>query len=237
MNFSDDPEGGALTGGLGSRQEGGARKPTDAAVMGAVLRQLGALYPHMEGHWQRMAFEAVTLGQELDMSREAVGYLRTCAFLVDIGMIDESIHSIIASDVESGVDYMQNPDIRRVVEMHPAIGARKLEELGFPRQVLLGVKHHHEWFNGWGYPDGLSGVAIPVLARVLAVADSFVSITWDLPYRDACSEEESLEEIVGYAGIQFDPWVVPALERVVNRKAGSCESLIDKSLESGLDDL
>jgi HD-GYP domain-containing protein (c-di-GMP phosphodiesterase class II) len=232
MTVSSDSEGSAgPTRPDGQADSGDLVMPTEAAVMGTVMRKLSSMYPYMEGHWQRVAFEAVTIGQELDVSRDAVGYLRTCAFLMDIGMIDESIHCLIAPDVENGTDFMQDPDIRRTVETHPLIGARKLEELGFSRPVILGVKHHHEWFNGWGYPDGLSGVAIPLLARVLAVADSFVAITRDIPYRAACSEAEALEEIMGYEGIQFDPWVVPALERVVTRKAAACESLIDKCLE------
>lgn len=210
---------------------GGARKRNETVIMGAVQRRLETLYPHMKSHWQRLAFEAAAMGEELDLSQDALEQLRTCAYLMDIGMIDESIHALVASCTDTGVDYMQNADIRRAVERHPVLGAKKLEELGFPRSIVLTIRHHHEWYNGWGYPDGLSGVAIPLLARLLAVADAYVSITSDRPFRAGCSAEEALEEIVGYAGVQFDPWIVPALEKTVTQKQAATESLVDKTLD------
>lgn len=209
-------------------QKGGRRN--DTVIMGAVQRRLEALYPYMKGHWQRVAFESSAIAEELDLSQDAIEQLRICAYLMDIGMIDESIHALVSNCNETGVDYMQNPDIRRAVERHPVLGARKIEELGFPRTIMLGIRHHHEWYNGWGYPDGLSGVAIPLMARLLAIADAFVSITSDRPFRQGCTPPEALEEIVGYAGVQFDPWIVPALEKIVTQKKHATDSLIDKTL-------
>ncbi|MFH1149562.1 MAG: HD domain-containing phosphohydrolase [Actinomycetota bacterium] len=214
-----------------------ARRRNDTVVMGAVQRRLEALYPYMKGHWQRVAFEAGAMGEELEMNQETLEQLRICAYLMDIGMIDESIHRLIANCTESGTDYMQNADVRRAVERHPVLGSRKLEELGFPRPIIQGIRHHHEWYNGWGYPDGLSGVSIPLMARILTVADAFVSITSDRPFRSGCTPAEALEEIVGYAGVQFDSWVVPALEKIVTQKAHANESLIDRTLDLALEDL
>lgn len=208
-----------------------ARRRNDTVVMGAVQRKLEALYPYMEGHWQRIAFESAAIGEELELSKEILEQLRECSYLMDIGMIDESIHALVADCTKTGVDYMQNPDIRRTVERHPSIGARRLEELGFPEPIVQTVRHHHEWYNGWGYPDGISGQAIPVMGRLLAVVDAFVSVTSERPFRPACTPVEALEEIVGYSGIQFDPWVVPALEKVVTRKNHIIRSLLDKTLE------
>ncbi len=205
--------------------------------MGAVQRRLESMYPYMKGHWQRVSFEVSTMGEELDLSQEQLDQLRVCAYLMDIGMIDESIHARIKDNSETGVDYIQNADLRRAVERHPAIGARKLEELGFPRPIVLSVRHHHEWYNGWGYPDGLSGVSIPLLARILMVADAFVSISSDRPFRSGCTPAESLEEILSYTGVQFDPFVVPALEKIVTQKAHATESLIDKTLDLAVEEL
>lgn len=212
------------------------RRRNDTVVMGAVQRRLEAMYPYMRGHWQRVSFEASAMGEELDLSREALEQLRTCAYLMDIGMIDESIHALISDCTESGLDYMQNAEIRRAVERHPVLGAKKLEELGFSRPVVLAVRHHHEWYNGWGYPDGLSGVAIPLLARILMVTDAYVSITSERPFRDGCSPAEALDEVTGYAGVQFDPWVVPALEKTVGQKAHESDSLIDKTLDLAIEE-
>jgi HD-GYP domain-containing protein (c-di-GMP phosphodiesterase class II) len=204
--------------------------------MGAVQRRLEAMYPYQKGHWQRVSFEASAMGEELELSREALEQLRICAYLQDIGMIDESIHALVSGCTDSGVDYMQNADVRRAVERHPVLGARKLEELGFSRPIVLTVRHHHEWYNGWGYPDGLSGVAIPLLARILMVSDAFVSITSERPFRSGCTPAEALDEIIGYDGVQFDPWVVPALEKIVTQKAHATESLIDKTLDLALEE-
>lgn len=81
--------------------------------------------------------------------------LRSCALLMDIGMTDASIYPLIQEESGSGLDFMQDPEIRAAVERHPVFGSRKLEELGFGPDVIDAVRHHHEWFNGWGYPDGL----------------------------------------------------------------------------------
>jgi len=219
---------------IGPRAQG--RRRNDTVVMGAVQRRLEAMYPYQKGHWQRVSFEASAMGEELELSREALEQLRICAYLQDIGMIDESIHALVSGCTDSGVDYMQNADVRRAVERHPVLGARKLEELGFSRPIVLTVRHHHEWYNGWGYPDGLSGVAIPLLARILMVSDAFVSITSERPFRSGCTPAEALDEIIGYAGVQFDPWVVPALEKIVTQKAHATESLIDKTLYLALEE-
>ena len=127
-------------------------------------------------------------------------------------------------------------NIRRAVERHPVLGAKKLEELGFSRPIVLAVRHHHEWYNGWGFPDGLSGVAIPLLARILMVTDAYVSITSERPFRDGCSPLEALDEITGYAGVQFDTWVVPALEKIVTQKAHESDSLLDKTLDLAIEE-
>jgi len=207
------------------------RRSNDTVTMGAVQRRLETMYSYMKGHWQQVSFEAGAMGEELDLGQEALEQLRICAYLMDIGMIDETIHALIKDNTDTGVDYMQDADIRRAVERHPVLGARKLEELGFSRPIVQAVWHHHEWYNGWGYPDGLSGVSIPLLARILMVADAFVSITSNRPFRSASSEEEALEEIVGYTGIQFDPYVVPVLEKIVTHESRETESLINKTLD------
>ena len=86
----------------------------------------------------------------------------------------------------------------------------------FPGECILGIKHHHERFDGKGYPNQLAGRLIPLIARVLAVVDSFDALTSDRPYREARSTEEGLEEIQKCAGSQFDPSVVRAFVRVVS---------------------
>ena len=131
-------------------------------------------------------------------------YRRACDACRE-GMIDEAIHTLIKDSTETGVDYMQNADLRRAVERHPVIGARKLEELGFPQPIVEAIRHHHEWYNGAGYPDGLKGEKIPAAARILAIADAYDAITSQRAYRPARSREEAIGIVGDAAGTQFDP--------------------------------
>lgn len=91
---------------------------------------------------------------------------------------------------------------------HPEVGAQIVAPLRFLGDAVLVIRHHHERYDGSGYPEGLRGEAIPTPARIFSVVDAFDAITNDRPYRKARSAEEALEEIVGRAGTQFDPQVV-----------------------------
>jgi len=95
-----------------------------------------------------------------------------------------------------------------VVKTHPARGADILESLEFLTHIIPLVKHHHERYDGSGYPDKLSGEAIPLGARIMAVADAFDAMTSDRPYRKAFKREKALEEIKRNTGTQFDPSLV-----------------------------
>jgi HD-GYP domain-containing protein (c-di-GMP phosphodiesterase class II) len=98
------------------------------------------------------------------------------------------------------------------VKRHPEFGHSLLDGLGI-EPVEEGVLHHHEHWDGSGYPDGLVGEEIPLGARIILVADAFEAITADRPYRAAQSAEAALAELRDKAGTQFDPAVVEALER------------------------
>ncbi len=91
---------------------------------------------------------------------------------------------------------------------HPLIGAQIVEPIRFLEGAVDVIRHHHERFDGRGYPEGLEGDDIPIAARIFAVADSFDAMTSDRPYRDALAIDRALDEISGGAGTQFDPAVV-----------------------------
>ena len=100
------------------------------------------------------------------------------------------------------------PEERSTIELHPRIGFRLLEQVPALDAIAPAVLHHHEHFNGGGYPAGLSGEEIPLEARVICVADSFSAMTSDRPYRGALELEEACAELERCAGTQFDPQVV-----------------------------
>lgn len=94
------------------------------------------------------------------------------------------------------------------MQRHPIIGEQELARRNFPKAVQLLVRWHHEWWNGAGYPDALEREEIPLLARILRVVDSFVSMTSARSYRAAFSEAETKEYLIERAGIEFDPFIV-----------------------------
>ena len=91
---------------------------------------------------------------------------------------------------------------------HPEIGARILAMADGMKEVVPGVRHHHEWFDGSGYPDGLVGEAIPLQARIIAIADAFDALTTDRPYHTALPFSVALDELARGAGTHFDPALV-----------------------------
>ena len=111
------------------------------------------------------------------------------------------------------------PDEYAKMQRHPVVGADILEPVHFPWPVVSVVRHHHERWDGKGYPDGLAGEAIPLGARILTVADVYDALTTDRPYRAAWSHEQTEEYLLAQAGIQFDPRVVTAFVQVVGEIA------------------
>lgn len=91
---------------------------------------------------------------------------------------------------------------------HPEIGARILAMADGMKEVVPGVRHHHEWFDGSGYPDGLAGDNIPLSARIIAIADAFDALTTDRPYHTALPFSSALAELAQGAGTHFDPALV-----------------------------
>ncbi|MGH2675516.1 MAG: HD-GYP domain-containing protein [Actinomycetota bacterium] len=100
---------------------------------------------------------------------------------------------------------------------HPEVGAQIVAPLRFLGDAVLVIRHHHERYDGSGYPHGLRGKTIPVPARIFSVVDAYDAITNDRPYRQARSPEAAVEEIVRRAGTQFDPEVVDAFVRMLER--------------------
>jgi len=172
-------------------------------VLKAVSIALEYKDPYTQGHSKRVAMYSRMIAEEMGCDRDEINYIVTAALLHDIGKIcvDEKILQKPSK---------LSPSERRNVEKHVIAGASILERVPSLRHFIPAVKHHHERWDGQGYPSGLKGNSIPLAARIIAVADSFEAMTSDRAYRSKMSKREAVREIVSCAGTQFDPQVVEA---------------------------
>jgi hypothetical protein len=168
--------------------------------------------PYTAGHSVRVQLIGKDLGAEMRCSDAELEALEWGGLLHDIGKI--GIPDAILLKQGS-----LTKEERTVMNTHPVKGEEIIRPVEKLAPELPIIRHHHEWFNGSGYPDRLVGHDIPKLARILHVADSFEAMTAARPYRmTPLSEAQALEELRKYSGIQFDPDVVAAFERLIARR-------------------
>jgi len=208
-----------LTSGDKKMFEGNPFPSTEKALKNAYLDTLRALSKVIESrdlytkrHSELVAKYAVEIANELGLSTEEIEVMEQTALLHDIGKIG-------IKDTILNKPGKLNAEEWEEVKKHPLIG----EELIRPFKLLhieqTMIRHHHERFDGAGYPDKLKGEEIPIYARILAVADSFEAMVSDRPYRSKLSLEEAKKELERCKGTQFDPKVVEAFLRVLETKA------------------
>lgn len=174
----------------------------------AALRALGltleARDRETQGHTDRVTARASRLGQALSLDAEALDALRLGAYLHDLG-------KMVVPDRILLKPGPLTPQERSEMQLHAAEGERLVRALGFvPQGALELVRHHHERWDGSGYPDRLAGEAIPLLARIFAVIDVHDALVSERPYKRAWTAHEALHEIRRQSGQQFDPRVVEA---------------------------
>jgi GAF domain-containing protein len=173
------------------------------AVIEALLETVEKRDAYTRGHTRRVTGHSVAIGQGLGLAKAEVEELRLAAMLHDIGKIgisDRVLHK----------DGALTHEELETVRHHPVYGAEILQHIKKLHGVLPGVKHHHERYNGTGYPGGLKGSDIPVMARIIAVADTFDAMVTDRPYRKGLAVYAAVEELKKQRGVQFDPAVVAA---------------------------
>ena len=174
--------------------------------MGTALKLTQTLVlrdPDNAGHAARVTELALRLAAALEVSGERVQAIKDGGPLHDIGKL-ELDRAIL--DKPGALDEAELEEIRT----HPELGARMLEGIRSLRAARGCVLHHHERWDGSGYPHGLGGDAIPIEARILAVADAYDAMTSYRPYCDPRTREEALAEVERCAGSQFDPQVALA---------------------------
>jgi putative two-component system response regulator len=186
------------------RAEGEVRERVLAPTVATVLAN--AIEVHdatMEGHTERLAALALELGRLCGVSATDLEALGLGAVLHDIGKIG-------ISDAILMKPGRLSEEERAAMQAHPAIGDRMLEPVELLDPVRPIVRHHHERWDGAGYPDRLAGDTIPLLARIVAVADSIEAMSGDRPYRPPLGQDEVVGELEAGRGKQWDPELVDA---------------------------
>ncbi len=195
---------------LATAQQAGAgtRRHTQAVVY-ALARTIRERDIITYEHSRRVAVYAYRLARELGWTRRAGRDLALAGLVHDLGKT--WIHNAVLHKSSA-----LSTDERLEMEQHPRIGARFLEIYGVPYALVDIVRHHHEAFDGHGYPDGLAGADIPYGARILTVVDVFDALTSERPYKQAMDVAGARERIAHGSGTNFDPDVVAAFLRLLN---------------------
>jgi putative two-component system response regulator len=172
----------------------------------ALAYALEAKDKYTSGHSQRVAETSVAIAKELGMPQDSIDKIRLAGLVHDIGKIG------VRESVLNKPCRLTDEEFNHI-KSHCEIGEHILTPIVEDEEILKAVRHHHERYDGRGYPDGLSGKQIPLGARILAVADTYDAMTSERPYREAMSAEATYTEIERGKGTQFDPEVVDAFLR------------------------
>ncbi len=171
------------------------------AVIFALARAVEAKDAYTEGHLQRLALYSLAIGEQMRLSGEALIALRYGALLHDVGKVGVDELIIRKGGPLTPAEY-------GVMQQHTLIGERIVQPLHMASSVGPIVRYHHERWDGRGYPDGLAQDAIPLGARIVAVADAFDAMTTTRPYNRVLSVDEAIERLRAGAGVYWDPHVV-----------------------------
>ena len=167
----------------------------------SLVHTLEAKDKYTEGHSRRVARMAVSIAERLHFTETQLERIHLAAILHDIGKIGVRETCLNKPGKLTPAEFDE-------IKQHPLISERILKPIEALEDILADIRHHHERFDGTGYPSGLAGEAIPLVSRILTVADSYDAMTSDRPYRKALSVAETLAELRRNAGTQFDPELV-----------------------------
>ena len=165
-----------------------------------MVKQIEAMEPYTSGHSRRVQQYARIIAREAGLHARHIDQIATAALLHDVGKYHEKYWPLLRKESKL------TPEEKELLQSHPVRSAELVATISsFKGFVENSVRHHHENFDGSGYPDGLAGESIPIGARVIMVADTMDAMTTDRPYRQALPYERVLDEVRKYSGRQFDP--------------------------------
>jgi len=177
----------------------------------ALATAIDAKDPYTKGHSERVAKMALALAQELNLPEREIEKIEYTALLHDIGKIGVD-ERILGKD-----DGLTDEEYKKIKE-HTITGAKIIEPVDFLKDSYKAIYHHHERYDGDGYPDGIKEQDIPLSARIISVADAYDAMGSDRPYRKKLKQDKIMKELAEQSGKQFDPKIVKALISVLNRE-------------------
>lgn len=168
-------------------------------LLDLMVAAIEARDPYTSGHSKRVSEASRIIAKSIGLKPEKVERVEVAALLHDVGKIDEQFARILAKEGRL------TPDEWTIMKLHPVRGAELVGLLTSLKDIVPAVRHHHENWDGTGYPDNIKGESIPLASRIIMFADTLDAITTDRPYRKALDAEEARREFVKFRGKQFDP--------------------------------
>jgi putative nucleotidyltransferase with HDIG domain len=178
---------------------------TNKELLGLFVQTVEFRDPYTSGHSQRVSRFSRIIAQLIGLGPKDIERISTAALLHDVGKIHEIFAPILSKPGRL------TPEERAIMELHPIKSAELVAKISDLQDIIPAVRHHHENWDGTGYPDRLEGRDIPLGARIIRVADTIDAMTTDRPYRKALGQADVRSELKKFRGIQFDPAICDVL--------------------------
>lgn len=178
---------------------------TNQELLQLMVKSIEARDPYTSGHSRRVQHYSIIIARALGLSEREIERVGRAALLHDVGKIYEKYAPILRKEDKL------TPDEWATMQEHPIDGANLVSTMSGLKDVVLAIRHHHENWDGTGYPDGLRGELIPLASRIITFADTIDAMTSERPYRQPLSEAQVRAELIRCRGRQFDPEIADCL--------------------------
>jgi len=165
-----------------------------------------------KGHFMRLARLATQIGNKLGITGKDYNNLYYASLLHDIGKIKVSRKIDISFNAKDSFNLVQNE-----ISLHPVVGANMLKQINLFKDIIPIVKHHHENYDGTGYPDGLSGEEIPLASRIISVVEDYTKIIYNTSIESNSENEKALNKLFSLGGKKYDPKVINTLKEIIKK--------------------